>query len=86
MEQDNQTQLKEIDKKILITTLIDGLATLVFVLAAYTKFWSKGSPLHPILANDLLVYAMLGVGGAIMVWGGLRLFALRRQKGNVENT
>lgn len=70
-----------LQKELIKVVMIDTFGTLIFVLAIYTKFGAVGEPaLHPWLQDDAVVMALLLGGGAIMVWGMIRILSIFKRR------
>lgn len=76
-------QQKPFSADLLKPLVVDGIGTLLVVIALYSWF---AEPLHPVLENQTTLIALLIVGGVMMVWGfGTFFFAMRQRafgKGN----
>ena len=78
---DNKLQkMKQIERKMLLVGIIDFPGSLLFGLGLYGIFVGFGNDFLPMLADQTIVYSMLAVGGAIMVWGGVNMFKLGMEK------
>ena len=78
-----EQQIIEIDKKILVARLVDTPGTVIFLLAIYAKFYTDGDAFVSVLNNAQVVNSMFVVGVVLMVWGGLKIFKLRREKNRI---
>ncbi|EPJ43471.1 MAG: hypothetical protein OFPI_42990 [Osedax symbiont Rs2] len=76
-------QIKEIDQKILVARLVDTPGTVIFLLAIYAKFYTNGDAFVAVLNNAKVVNSMFVLGVVLMVWGGLKIFKLRREKNRI---
>lgn len=79
----HQTQLKAIERKMLMVGIIDLPGSLLFGLGLYGIFAGFDENFLPMLADQKIIYAMIAVGGVIMLWGGLSMFKLAREKQQV---
>jgi hypothetical protein len=77
---DIEKQIKEIDKKILMTNIIDLPGTIMFALGLYGKFAANGNAFVPWLNDGQVVNFLLVFGALIMAGGGYRIFTLIREK------
>ena len=80
-----EERIKEIEKQITRTAIIDTPGTIMVGLGLYAKFGSGGNAFHPLLNNMLIVHAMLAVGTAIVIWGCYRILTLSREKIRLAN-
>ena len=78
-----EQQIKEIDQKILVARLVDTPGTLIFLLAIYAKFYTNGDAFIAVLNNPQIVNSMFVVGVVLMIWGGVKIFKLRREKNRI---
>ena len=69
----HENELKEIDRKMILVSIIDLPGSVLVGLGLYGKFAAKGNSFLPILDNDQVVNVMLTTGGLIMVWGGFQI-------------
>ena len=84
MTPDLEQRIKEIDKGILRVAVIDFPGTVLVGLALYAIFAADGDAFLPILNNQTVVYVMLAVGAAIMLWGFLRTVALIQERARLR--
>lgn len=78
-----QTQIKAIERKMLMIGIIDLPGSLLFGLGLYGIFARFDDNFLPMLADQRIIYSMLAVGAAIMLWGGFSMFKLAREKQQV---
>ncbi|MDO6774462.1 hypothetical protein Q4591_03770 [Shewanella sp. 3_MG-2023] len=76
-------KLAVIQKKMTMVAVIDFPGTLLMAAGLYGLFAGFDTAAYPMLANPILLFAMVGVGGCIMVWGLLRMMQLAREKQGV---
>jgi len=79
-EQEKQQQLNEISKKIVKVQILGAPGTILLGLALYAIFGAQGDAFHPLLNNMDVVYSMLFIGIAIMVWELITFIALVRKR------
>ncbi|UCX06290.1 hypothetical protein ACRWQN_02730 [Shewanella sp. HL-SH8] len=77
------TQLKAIDRKMLMIAIIDFPGSLLFGLGLYGIFAGFDKNFLPMLADQQIIYAMILVGGGIMLWGGWKMLILAREKQHI---
>ncbi|UJF22057.1 hypothetical protein [Shewanella sp. OMA3-2] len=77
------TQVKAIEHKMLMVGIIDLPGSLLFGLGLYGVFAGFDENFLPMLADQKIIYAMLAVGGVIMLWAGLSMFKLAREKQHI---
>ena len=80
-----EQRVKEIEKQLVMTGIIDAPGTILTGLGLYGKFIAKGDAIHPILNNMAVVDTMIVVGVAIIVWCGNRFFGLIKEKSRLLN-
>ena len=85
MNLDIEQRKKEIDKKIVMVSLIDMPGSILVGLGLYAKFAANGNAFHPLLNNESTVNIMLAVGGAIMLWGAYQAIKLAREKAGLKS-
>lgn len=76
-------KLAVIQKKMTMVAVIDFPGTLLMAAGLYGLFAGFDTTAYPMLAKPILLFAMVGVGGCIMVWGLLRMMQLAREKQGV---
>jgi hypothetical protein len=81
---DLDQRLKEIEKKIVWVAIIDFPGAVLAGLALYAIFNANGDAFLPILNNETVVYAMLAVGAAIMLWGSMKTLSLVRERARLH--
>ncbi|HAC34900.1 MAG TPA: hypothetical protein DCF45_10320 [Gammaproteobacteria bacterium] len=81
---DAAERIKKIDRDIVLTGIIDAPGSLLVGLGLYAKFAANGDAFHPLLNNQDVVNLMLAVGGAILIWGGVRSVSLVLEKGRLK--
>jgi hypothetical protein len=69
-------ELAKLDRKIKYGGLIDFPGVVALGVGLYAKFGSDGNPVHPLLADEIVVNGLIGAGVIIMVLAGIRLFRL----------
>lgn len=87
MNNTHSAEQAALQRELIKVVAIDTFGTLIFVLAVYTKFGAVGEPtLHPWLQDEAVVMALLVAGGAIMVWGMIRILSIfKRRKALLES-
>ncbi|HEX7027852.1 MAG TPA: hypothetical protein VF268_11470 [Gammaproteobacteria bacterium] len=75
-----EKRMKEIDKKILMISIINLPGAIMFGLGLYAKFAVNGNAFIPLLNDQRVADALLVIGAVIMVWGGYQVFTLGREK------
>ena len=75
-----QEQLKDIDKKIIFTQIVDTPGTILLGLGLYAKFKANGDPLFEFMKEDNIVLSMIVIGAAIVFWGMYQTIALAKKK------
>lgn len=84
MTPDLEQQIKEIDKGIVRIAIIDLPGTILVGLALYALFAADGDAFLPILKNQTVVYVMLAVGAAIMLWGFMKTISLTKERARLH--
>ncbi len=72
--------IQAIDKKILVARLADMPGTAIFLLAVYARFYTDGDAFLAFLNDSTTVDGMFIFGVVLMVWGGYKIFQLKRQR------
>ena len=85
MQQTKEQKLADIQKKMTMVAVIDFPGTLLVAAGLYGIFAGFGIETMPVLDKPSTHYVMLGIGGAIMMWGLLKMFQLAKLKQQVEN-
>ncbi|WP_299571345.1 hypothetical protein [uncultured Shewanella sp.] len=85
MQQTKQQKLADIQKKMTMVAVIDFPGTLLVAAGLYGIFSGFGIETMPMLDNSNVHFAMLGIGGVIMLWGLMKMFQLAKLKQQVEN-
>lgn len=73
-------QIARLDRKIKFGGLIDFPGVVALGVGLYSKFGSDGKPVHPLLANEMVVNGLIGAGVVIMLLAGIRLVRLISQR------
>lgn len=81
---DAEERISKIDRDIVMTGVIDAPGSILVGLGLYAKFAANGNAFHPLLNNQDLVNLMLAIGGAILIWGGVRSVLLVLEKGRLK--
>ncbi|WP_144211543.1 hypothetical protein [Shewanella donghaensis] len=76
-------KLAVIQKKMTMVAIIDFPGTLLVAAGLYGLVAGFDTAAYPMLANSILLFAMVGVGGCIMAWGIFRMMQLAREKQTV---
>jgi len=79
-EAEKQQQLKDISSKIVKIQILGAPGTILVGLALYAIFGANGDAFHPILNNMDVVYSMMLIGIAIMVWEFATFISLLRKR------
>ncbi len=64
--------------------LIDFPGVVALGLGLYAKFGSEGEPVHPLLANDMVVNGLIVSGVVIMILAGARMLRLVAQRNKLR--
>lgn len=80
MVDDDDKEIEEIQRKIQITGAIDTIGAVMLALGIYAKFGANDKPFHPLLNDECIVVALLGVGAAMTIWGAIRIVVLSIKK------
>jgi membrane protein implicated in regulation of membrane protease activity len=81
---DLEQRIKEIDKKIIQVAIMDFPGAILLGLGLYAVFAADGDAFLPILNNQAVVYTILAVGAAIMLWGFLRTVGLIQERARLQ--
>ena len=68
MGQNNETELKNIKKKIVRIQIIGVPAAILIGLGLYGIFGANGNAFHPVLNDRKVIYSMLVVGVILEIW------------------
>ncbi len=79
-----EQRIKEIQKEIVKVSVLESPGAIMLGLGLYAKFAAQGDAFLPILNNETVVYVLLGLGVAIMVWGALRVFFLAQESAKLQ--
>lgn len=82
-QETTQTALARINRSMLMVAIIDFPGTLLFGLGLYGIFAGFDEGFLPMLAQPMIINAMLVIGGAIMAWGMFRMMSLALEKQRV---
>lgn len=74
-----EERIKQIQKEITRVSIIDTSGAVMLGLGLFARFQTEGEPLHPLLANYVIVNGMIIFGSVIMVWGVLKMISLSRE-------
>jgi len=85
MRLDAEDRIKEISKALIVAVVVDGLGSMVLALALIAKFAFDGGGFLPFVNDDSNVNVMLGLGLAIMIWGGYKIATLLMERNRLEN-
>jgi len=80
MHDNNDSKLKEIERKIIRTGLLEAPGYFMLALGLYAKLIARGHAFHPALNNPEVIRFLLVVGIMIVAWGSIRIISLIRQK------
>ncbi|WP_076538198.1 hypothetical protein [Shewanella sp. UCD-KL21] len=73
-------KLAAIQKQMLMVAVIDFPGTLLMAAGLYGLFAGFDAAAYPLLANPMLIFAMIGIGGCTMAWGLVKMLQLARAK------
>lgn len=76
----NDIRIKQIDRQIMLTNIIDTPFTLLLGLALYARFGQKDADFLPLLNDPILLNTLLGVSIGVMIFSGIQIFKLNREK------
>lgn len=79
LQEEKQKALRLIERKILVTGILDTPGAIMIALWASAKF-SHGEPFLLALKNETVLDALLVIGGAIMCLCMLRIVSLLAEK------
>ncbi|WP_462159803.1 hypothetical protein [Pseudoalteromonas sp. GB56] len=74
-----------ITKKMMKVQLLGAPGSILFGLGLYGVFAVNGDAFIDFLNDPRNCYAMIGVGGAIMLWEAYAIFKLARQRKALKN-
>lgn len=80
----SEEKIRDIDKKLLLMAVLDTPGMLMLALWVYARFGSNDEPLHPLLANPLVVNGLLYAGVAIVVFCALQIVRLGLRKAELK--
>lgn len=80
MDTNNEKKLKDIEKKIILTGLIESPGSIMLALGLYAKLIANGHAFYPALNNPKVIQFLLVVGTLIVIWGSIRVVSLMLQK------
>lgn len=85
MTTDTETSIQTIDKQIKKYIILDVPANIILGLGAYALITGEGLNIHPLLANNIVVYSLVAVGAVLTLWAGINIFKLGRKKKMLQN-
>ena len=78
-------ELRQIQRKLLITSIIDTPGAILMVLGLYGVFGTGGNTFLDVLKNQNIAYGAIAVGGAIMAWALVRMVLLLKRRAEILN-
>ncbi len=84
MISDLEQRIKEIDKEIVRVSILESPGAIVVGLALYAIFAANGDAFLPVLNNLTVVYLLLAIGAAIMIWGASKILRLSLEKARLQ--
>jgi len=85
MNEEHQEKLHALKKQIIKVSIIDSTGSILLGLAMYARFAAKGNAFIPLLNDESVVMAMFIAGGAIMVWGFLKVLTITKHYQEIKN-
>ncbi len=76
----NNNELKDINKKIVMTVLLGSFGVVFFALGLYGMVSVNGNFLHPLLNDQVFVVGLIVIGVIIEVWQLYKLIPLFSQR------
>jgi len=85
MQRSKEEQIKQVQKEILILSIIDMPATVLVGLGLFAVFGADGNAIPEALNNKDLAYGALVVGGIVMAWCFVKMLPLLKRKAQLAN-
>ena len=83
MHVNKNAELRQIQRNLLITIIIDTPGTILVGLGLYGVFGADGDAFLKILNDQNIAYGAIVVGGAIMIWSFVRVLSLLQKKAKI---
>lgn len=83
---DKQARIKQINQQIMLTNIIDTPFTLLLGLVLYVRFENPEITFLPLLNNPIILNILLGTCLVVMIFSGVRIFKLTREKNALLTT
>lgn len=81
-----EERMKEINSKIVKSTLVGALSNITIGVGIYAKFLDNGEAFLPVLNNETVVNFMLTIAIPVWIWGGYKLFTLHSEKAALQRS
>ncbi len=78
-------EIARLDRKIKFAGLTDFPGVIALGIGLYAKFVSNDKPVHPMLADEMVVNGLIAVGAIIMVLAGARMLKLVTTRNKLRN-
>jgi hypothetical protein len=83
MHVNKNAELRQIQRNLLITIIIDTPGTILVGLGLYGVFGADGDAFLNILNDQNIAYGAIVLGGAIMIWSFVRVLSLLQKKAKI---
>lgn len=78
-------ELRQIQRKLLITSIIDAPGAILMGLGLYGVFGADGNAFLDILNNQDIAFGAIAVGGAIMAWALVKMAFLLKRRAEISS-
>lgn len=78
-------ELRQIQRKLLITGIIDAPGAILTALGLYGVFGADGNAFPGILNNQDIAFGAIVMGGAIMAWALVKMVSLLKRKSELSS-
>ena len=86
MHRNTEEEMKQIQKKLRILVIIDGLALILIGLGfSAVLFGADGNAIFALLNNKNIAYGAIIVGGAVAAWCFVKIFPLLQRQVELQN-
>ena len=85
MHRNTEEEMKQIQKKLRILVIIDGLAMMLIGLGLYAVFGADGNAIFDLLNNKNIAYGAVIVGGVVAAWCLVKIFPLLQRQVELQN-
>ena len=76
-------ELRQIQRRLLITSIIDAPGAILMGLGLYGVFGADGNAFLDILNNQNIAFGAIVMGGAIMAWALVKMVSLLKRRSEI---